>query len=109
MCWSSLTVLGCLLLPFAIESTPLLWPLLFVWGAVAFGAYPVALADLGDRFSGALLLAGNAAFALMWGVGGLIGAPLSGAAMHHFGPEGLPVTLAVAYTALALSALLRRG
>lgn len=31
--------------------------------------FTLALAELGDRFSGSLLLARNAAFALMWGVG----------------------------------------
>ncbi len=103
-----LTVAGCLALPAAIESSVLLWPLLVFWGAMAFGVYPVALAELGDRFSGALLLAGNAAFALMWGVGGLVGAPVAGAAMQVFGPEGLPVTLALAYAGLVVVALLRR-
>ena len=29
------------------------------------------LIELGERFSGAMLVAGNAAFALMWGVGGI--------------------------------------
>ena len=103
-----LTIAGCLALPVAIGTPVILWPLLVLWGAMAFGVYPVALADLGDRFSGALLLAGNAAFALMWGVGGLIGAPVAGAAMQAFGPEGLPVTLALAYAGLVLVALLRR-
>ncbi len=103
-----LTVAGCLALPAAIETPALRWPLLLFWGAMAFGVYPVALAELGDRFSGALLLAGNAAFALMWGVGGLIGAPVAGAAMQVFGPEGLPVTLALAYAGLVVVALLRR-
>ncbi len=103
-----LTIAGCLALPAAIETPALRWPLLLFWGAMAFGVYPVALAELGDRFSGALLLAGNAAFALMWGVGGLIGAPIAGAAMQAFGPEGLPVTLALAYAGLVVVAVLRR-
>jgi hypothetical protein len=48
-------------------------PMLFLWGAVAFGVYTVALAELGDRFSGSMLLAGNATFAMMWGIGGIVG------------------------------------
>ena len=104
-----LTVAGCFLLPLVVAGSLWLWPFLFVWGAMAFGVYPIALAELGDRFSGSLLLAGNAAFALMWGVGGMVGAPLAGGAMHLFGPEGLPATLALAYIGLALLALLRRG
>jgi hypothetical protein len=67
------TLAGCTLLPLAIRSTWLLWPLLFIWGGAAFGVYTVALTGLGDRYSGAMLLTGSAAFGLMWGVGGIIG------------------------------------
>jgi len=64
----------------------------------------------GDRFSGSLLLAGNAAFALMWGVGGLIGPPTVGAAMNFFDPEGFPITLGLSYamlTALIVTNMIR--
>ena len=60
----------------------------------------LALTELGDRFTGELLLAGNAAFALMWGVGGLFGGPLGGGAMDLFGPHGLPAVMALAYAVL---------
>jgi MFS family permease len=96
-------------LPFVIGHPLLLWPLLFVWGGVAFGTYTAAMAELGQRFSGSLLLAGNAAFALMWGVGGIIGPPVSGGAMELWGPEGLPVTLALVYAGLAVFAVVRGG
>ncbi len=42
--------------------------ILFVWGAGGYGIYAVALVNLGHRFSGSLLLAGNAAFAPVRGV-----------------------------------------
>ncbi len=67
--------------------------MLFVWGAIAFGIYTIALVELGDRFSGALLLAGNGAFGMMWGIGGIFGPPVAGAAMDLIGPEGLPIIL----------------
>jgi len=54
------TLAGCALLPLAIRSIWLLWPLLFIWGGAAFGVYTVALAGLGDRYSGAMLLTGSA-------------------------------------------------
>jgi hypothetical protein len=52
---------------------------------------------------------GNAAFALMWGVGGIIGPPVSGGAMELWGPEGLPVTLALVYAGLAVFGVVRGG
>ena len=82
-----LAIAGCAALPLVIHSPLLLWPLLFVWGAMAFGIYPVAMAELGDRFSGSMLLAGNAGFAVMWGVGGIVGAPVAGTAIQTLGPQ----------------------
>lgn len=87
------TMIGSLLLSLLIGESMLLWPMLFVWGAVAFGIYTIALVELGDQFSGALLLAGNGAFAMMWGIGGILGPPVAGAAMDLIGPEGLPIIL----------------
>lgn len=83
-------LVGCALLPLLFD-TLLIWPMAFVWGAVAFGIYTMALIGLGERFSGSMLITGNAAFALFWGVGGIAGPPLTGALMDVVGVEGLPV------------------
>jgi hypothetical protein len=91
--------LGCALLPIAI-GTPLVWPLVFLLGGLSFGIYTLALVELGTRFSGAMMMAGNSAFALMWGIGGIAGPSTSGAVMTLFGAEGLPLTLAVLCLAL---------
>jgi MFS family permease len=100
------TVAGCILLVWWIEGSRLIWPMLFVWGAVAFGTYTIAMVDLGDRFTGALLLAGNSAFGVMWGLGGIIGPSVSGVAMDLVGPEGLPLTLGVLFVILGMAACL---
>ena len=63
------TALGSFVLPFVIDTS--VWAFVFVWGAISYGIYTLALIELGERFSGSMLVAGNAAFALMWGVGGL--------------------------------------
>jgi MFS family permease len=97
------TALGCALLPWII-ATPLIWPIAFLWGAVSFGIYTMALIQLGDRFSGAMMVAGNAAFALMWGLGGIVLPPISGAAMDVFGPQGLPAFVGVVCLVLAIAA-----
>ena len=99
---------GGLSLPFVIQTTVLLWPLLFIWGAVAFGIYTVTLAELGDRFSGSMLLAGNAAFALMWGLGGVLGLPIAGGAMDLFGPHGYPASVTVVFALLVILATFRQ-
>jgi len=98
------TMIGSLLLSLLIGESMLLWPMLFVWGAVAFGIYTIALVELGDRFSGALLLAGNGAFGMMWGIGGIFGPPVAGAAMDLIGPEGLPIILGLASGVLGVAA-----
>jgi MFS family permease len=101
------TLVGCLLLPLLI-ATPLVWPLCFLWGAVSFGVYTLALIELGERFSGAMLIAANAAFALVWGIGGIAGPPATGAAMDLIGVQGLPMALGLLYLALVLARLGRR-
>lgn len=100
------TVAGCIFLVWLIKGSLLIWPMLFVWGAVAFGTYTVAMVELGDRFSGTLLLTGNSAFGIMWGMGGIIGPSIAGTAMDLMGPEGLPVTVGILFGLLGLLAIL---
>ena len=104
---TSATAVGALLLPLVEGGGWTLWTLVFLWGGVAYGTYTVALIELGDRFTGGLLLAGNAAFAMMWGVAGLVGPSSVGAAMDLAGPVGLPMVLGSMFTALGLAFWLR--
>jgi MFS family permease len=83
---------GLVLMPLAIGGA-LIWPLLLVTGAAGFGIYTVGLAELGDRFRGADLIAGTSAFSTIWGLGALTGAVVSGFAMDAFGPHGFPHAL----------------
>lgn len=91
---------GCLLLPVLFDSW-LVWPLVFVWGGFSFGMYTLSLIQLGERFTGQVLIAGNAAFALFWGVGGIVGAPATGLVMQLIGHQGLPSSLALLSGVLA--------
>ncbi len=101
---------GCLALPLAFDSW-LIWPLLFVWGGVSFGIYTLALIQLGERFTGHALIAGNAAFALAWGAGGILGSPAAGLAMQLTGYQGLPLSLGLLSSTLSalLLAKMRRS
>jgi MFS family permease len=98
------TALGAFLIPLFIE-TPLMWPLMFLWGATTFGIYTLALVVLGSRFVGHMLVAGNAAFALMWGIGGIFGPSATGAVMDAVGPEGLPLALGLLSAVLVLASV----
>ena len=71
-----LAVLSAITLPYANTSI-WMWPVLVILGAAGYGVYTVSLADLGDRFQGNELVAGSAAFAVMWGIGALIGSGAS--------------------------------
>ena len=101
-----ISVVFAILLPYTGTSI-WLWPVLVILGAAGYGVYTVSLADLGDRFQGNELVAGSAAFAVMWGVGALIGSISGGWAMSLFGPYGLPILVAFSYAALYTGILLR--
>lgn len=103
---ATVNMTGALLLPL-IVTTPLQWPVLLVMGGVGYGVYTMALVELGDRFSGAALVAGNAAFGLMWGVGGIIGPPGSGFLIEMIGPIGLPAVVVTLSVILILFSTLR--
>ncbi|AGS21933.1 MFS transporter [Rhizobium etli] len=92
---------GCLLLAVAF-STWLIWPLVFAWGGVSFGLYTMSLIQLGERFTGQTLIAGNAAFAFAWGIGGMAGSPVAGLAMQLSGHQGLPLSLGLLSCALGV-------
>ena len=97
----------CLLLPFTFD-TWLIWPRIFIWGGVSFGIYTLSLIQLGERFAGQMLIAGNAAFAFGWGLGGIVGSPAAGLAMQAIGHQGLPSSLGLLSFVLAVLLVVRR-
>ncbi|HME22693.1 MAG TPA: MFS transporter [Acetobacteraceae bacterium] len=84
----------------------LLFGLLFVWGGLASGIYPIALSMAGDRFRGVELVSVNAAMIMAYGFGGLVGPPLGGAAMDLDNPRGLLWLFAALFIALLATSLL---
>lgn len=103
----ALTNSACALALPALITTPLVWPVALVMGGVGYGVYTMALIELGNRFRGSTLITGNAAFALMWGAGGIVGPPGSGLVMQTAGPVGMPALLATLGLCLVAFALLR--
>ena len=104
---SSASVAACLALPWLFD-TWLIWPLVFVWGGVSFGIYTVSLIQLGERFTGHALIAGNAAFAFAWGIGGIAGSPATGLAMQLIGHQGLPLSLGLLSFVLVMLVMTER-
>jgi fucose permease len=78
-------------------------------GTSAFAIYTIGLTILGDNFRGPDLVAGSAAFAAMWGIGGLLGPPIAGAATDAFGIEAIPLTVCVIYVLLLAGLAFTRG
>ncbi|HSI01119.1 MAG TPA: MFS transporter [Reyranella sp.] len=76
-----------------------------LWGGVSFSIYPVGLALLGQRFKSGDIARANTAFSLIYILGGLVGRPITGAAMDAAGDPGLGWTLAVFYVAAGIAAL----
>ncbi len=90
------TAAACALMPLAF-GTWFFWVLLPIAGAASAGIYTVALAELGERFSGHELVTGTASFATVWGLGAILGALLAGWSIEVFGPDGLPYMLAIVF------------
>jgi MFS family permease len=99
---ASAGVLGGMALPFLDPSGVLLWVVVFAWGGVAYGVYPVGLAVLGSSLTAGELVSANAVWSFVWGSGGVVGLAATGAAMSLFGADALPLTLAAVW-ALATS------
>lgn len=97
---------GAPFLPILIETK---WAYLYLagWGGVYYGLFSLALVEIGDRFSGARLVAVNAATGVCWGLGGVIGVPVMGGAMDVFGAEALPAGFFVLFATLAIAAWVR--
>jgi len=91
-----LSIVGLAVLPFSMDSV-WIWPLMLFLGAAGFGIYTIGLAQLGDRFRGADLIAGTSAFSTAWGLGALTGSVACGLAMNQFGPNGFPQALLVIF------------
>ena len=105
---AALATTGLLLLPLVI-GTPLMWPLLIIVGTTGYGVYTVALTSLGNRFSGIELVSGTSSFAVVWGLGALIGSVSGGWALLMLDSHGLPFGLAIIYGALIIGMLWQRA
>ncbi|MDA0338654.1 MAG: MFS transporter [Proteobacteria bacterium] len=96
--WGCATVgiLGGIALPL-LATSPLIWPLLFIWGGTITGIYTVSLTMLGHQYKGLALTGANAALIAAYNLGTLGGLPFLGQAMDLINPGGLGYGLALIF------------
>ena len=104
---AGLAVLAPVLLPVLASGWYPLMVYFFLWGGFTFGIYTLAMKELGDRFTGKMLIAGNAAIAMAWSLGNLIGPAISGGMIAWTGLAGLPVFLGAAFLPVLIIAAVR--
>ena len=102
-----LLLLSSLAIP-ALLHTPLIWPLLVVFGAAAGGLYTLSLILVGQFYRDDALVRANAHIALLWGAGCLLGPLSTGAASQWLSGHALPLLMA-AGAALFVWLAWRRG
>ncbi len=104
---AGVAIVCCLLQPYVIASW-LIWPLIVLLRAGAFGSYLNGFAMLGDTFKGAELITASALVSILWGVGGLVGPPLTGYAIDHFGIWLLPLIMASCYVPVLIASAMKQ-
>jgi MFS family permease len=77
------------LLPFAVNTPWLCWPLLFVLGAAAGAIYTLAIVACGERFEGVALVSSSAVVSASWSAASFAGPIVTGALMEHAGPDAM--------------------
>jgi MFS family permease len=83
-----------LALPVLLHS-PLVWPLLLLFGASAGGLFTLALILIGERYRDDELVRANAHVAQLWGLGSLTGPLVTGAASQWLSSHALPLMMAL--------------
>ena len=101
-------VIVSLIIPFAVGDSIGFWVLLFLWGSCGAALYTLALIELGNRFTGHMLVTGNAAIGVFWGIGGIVGPSSMGFAMDWTGDVALPISIALVFGTVFTVALVRR-
>jgi MFS family permease len=75
--------------------SPLIWPLLVLFGASAGGLFTLSLILIGERYRDDQLVRANAHVAQLWGIGCLLGPLATGAASQWLNSHALPLLMAL--------------
>ena len=86
----------------------LLWSIIVLWGGAMGAVFTVGLTLLGQRFRSVDLVAANAVFSLLFGLGGMVGPLMVGMSMEEFGPHAFVGSLIIAVVAYGCFAAARQ-
>jgi len=98
--YAALSALGAFLLPH-LAGSPLLWPMVFIWGGAVIGMYSAGLMLLGDVFSMGDMAGANTVYAMAYTVGSILGPVFSGWAMKVWPAQGFTLSMVVLFGILA--------
>ena len=96
-------------MPFAVGSSFTLMPVLFVAGGTISGLYTLGVILIGTDFRGSRLAIVSTGFAMAYAAGSIVGSTPVGYLIDLFGPEALPVTIAICFLGLTVFLVLRRS
>ncbi|WP_434108636.1 MFS transporter [Paraburkholderia caffeinilytica] len=91
------------LLPWAVASPWLCWPLLFVLGATAGAIYTLSLVACGERFRGAALVSASSLVGASWSAASFGGPLVAGALMKGVGNDAMVGVLLLAALAFLVA------
>jgi MFS family permease len=90
----------CGLLPLVTGTPFTLWPVLFLAGGAISGIYTLGVILMGQDFRGQTLAYVSTGFAMAYAAGSIVGSTPVGYLIDLFGPEALPVSIAVGFLGL---------
>ncbi|WP_153099590.1 MFS transporter [Paraburkholderia hayleyella] len=93
------------LLPWAVSSPWICWPLLFVLGAAAGAIYTLSLVACGERFRGTALVSASSMVGAAWCIASFGGPLITGSLMKHAGNDAMIAVLLVAALAFLTAAI----
>jgi MFS family permease len=91
------------LLPWAIQSPWLCWPLLYVLGAAAGAVYTLSLVACGERFRGVALVSASSLMGASWSAASFGGPLVAGALMKGVGNDAMVGVLLAAALAFLVA------
>ncbi len=86
----------------------LLWSVIVIWGGAMGALFTVGITLLGQRFRSVDLVAANAVFSLLFGIGGMVGPLMVGMSMDEFGPHGFVASMVIVVIIYGLFAAYRQ-
>jgi hypothetical protein len=98
-----------LAIPVVVDVIPLLWAVLFFAGGTGAGIYTLGIVLIGQDFRGHTLAVVSTGFAMAYAAGSIIGSAPVGYLIDLFGPEALPLAVAIGFVGLSTYLFLGDG